>query len=186
MVLAKTKYPSLEKLALALFVASWKLRPYFQAHPIIVYTSHPLRQVLHRPETLRHLIQWFMELSQYKARYLPQIVVKGQAMVDFIVELTPSERKEAQSKPSPTTAKPTLAIYLIPIWELYVNGSSNNQGCRAGLILTSLKLERLRIEYTLWLAFKASNNEVEYEALLASLRLAKVVGFRHLHILSDS
>lgn len=50
MVLAKMRYPSLEKLALALLVASQKLRPYFQAHLVIVYISHPLRQVLHYPE----------------------------------------------------------------------------------------------------------------------------------------
>lgn len=39
----ETKYLSLEKLALALLVTSWKLRPYFQAHLIVVFTSHPLR-----------------------------------------------------------------------------------------------------------------------------------------------
>lgn len=66
-----------------------------------------------------------------------------------------------------------------------MDGSSNDRGCEAGLILSSLKLECLRIEYTLRLGFKASNNETEYETLLAGLRLAQVMGTKHLRIFSD-
>ena len=43
---AETRYLELEKLALALMVASRKLRSYFHAHPIEVLTNYPLRQVL--------------------------------------------------------------------------------------------------------------------------------------------
>ena len=39
---AETRYPEIEKLAVALIVAATKLRPYFQAHVILVPTSHPL------------------------------------------------------------------------------------------------------------------------------------------------
>ena len=39
---AESRYPSMEKLALSLVHASRKLRPYFQAHPIRVFTDHPL------------------------------------------------------------------------------------------------------------------------------------------------
>ncbi|XP_070019486.1 uncharacterized protein [Nicotiana sylvestris] len=42
---AETRYPQLEKLALALIMASKKLRPYFQCHPIAVVTSYPLRNI---------------------------------------------------------------------------------------------------------------------------------------------
>ena len=47
---AKTRYPELEKLALALVVASKKLRPYFHAHSIEVLTNFPLHKVLQKPE----------------------------------------------------------------------------------------------------------------------------------------
>lgn len=43
MVLVEIRYPNLEKLALTLLVASQKLRPDFQAHLIVVFTSHPLK-----------------------------------------------------------------------------------------------------------------------------------------------
>ena len=39
---AETRYTHLEQVAQALRVATKKLRPYFQAHPIVVLTSLPL------------------------------------------------------------------------------------------------------------------------------------------------
>lgn len=43
---AETRYPMIEKLAYALVTLARKLRQYFQAHPIVVLTNQPLRQVL--------------------------------------------------------------------------------------------------------------------------------------------
>ncbi|KAM2322261.1 hypothetical protein ACFXTH_018949 [Malus domestica] len=51
---------------------------------------------------------------------------------------------------------------------------SNQQGCGAGLVLTTP--DKVVIKYALRFKFKASNNEAEYEALLAGLRLAKHLG----------
>ncbi|KAL5552844.1 hypothetical protein UlMin_040245 [Ulmus minor] len=42
---AETWYPEIEKLALALMVVARKLRPYFQAHTIIIPTKFPLKQL---------------------------------------------------------------------------------------------------------------------------------------------
>ena len=42
----ETRYPELEKLALALMVTSRKLRSYFNAHLIEVLTNYPLCQVI--------------------------------------------------------------------------------------------------------------------------------------------
>ncbi|KAM1111386.1 hypothetical protein ACFX19_010660 [Malus domestica] len=42
------------------------------------------------------------------------------------------------------------------------------------------------LEHMITLCFKASNNEVEYEALLAGLRMAKDLAVRKLAIHSDS
>lgn len=64
--------------------------------------------------------------------------------------------------------------------------SSNNGRSGAGLILSSPIPECIRIEYALLLEFKASNNEVEYEALMVGLRLTQVVEARHHNIFSDS
>ena len=63
---AETRYPAIEKLANSLVLASRKLWPYFQAHPIIVYTNQPLRQVLQKPEAAGRLLKWAVELSQFE------------------------------------------------------------------------------------------------------------------------
>ncbi|KAM1145276.1 hypothetical protein ACFX2I_037228 [Malus domestica] len=44
-------------------------------------------------------------------------------------------------------------------------------GCGVGLVLTTP--DKVAMEYAILFKFKASNNEVEYEALIAGLRLAK-------------
>jgi len=46
---AETRYPTLEKLALAVITPARKLRPYFQSHSIVVFTDQLLRTVLHSP-----------------------------------------------------------------------------------------------------------------------------------------
>ena len=45
------RYPRMEKLAFALVMAARKLKPYFQAHTIIVLTDQPLKKAMSSPET---------------------------------------------------------------------------------------------------------------------------------------
>ncbi|KAM2970554.1 hypothetical protein FF2_017507 [Malus domestica] len=49
---AETRYSNIKKLAIASAMPARKLRPYFQAHSIIVLTNHPLRQILQSSDTL--------------------------------------------------------------------------------------------------------------------------------------
>ena len=80
----------MEKLILALVTTARWLRPYFQAHTIEIPTEHPMKQILHKPETSGRLIKWAIELSEFDIRYKPNTAVKGQVLVDFIMEFTPS------------------------------------------------------------------------------------------------
>nr|GEY42866.1 reverse transcriptase domain-containing protein [Tanacetum cinerariifolium] len=57
------------------------------------------------------------------------------------------------------------------VWKHFTEGSSNEGGSRAGLILTSPN--NVKFTYALRFEFKALNNVAEYEALLAILRIAK-------------
>ncbi|XP_072078058.1 uncharacterized protein [Arachis hypogaea] len=81
------------------------------------------------------------------------------------------KRQPAEQKGDPAT------------WSLYVGGSSNKSGNRAGVILESN--QGTRIELSLRFEFPTSNNQVEYEALLAGLKLAKEVGAERLMVFSD-
>ena len=62
--------------------------------------------------------------------------------------------------------------------------SYNKGGSRAGIILVSP--EGHRVHCTLRFGFKASNNEVEYSALIVGLNLAKEMKVESLEIYSDS
>ena len=81
----------MEKLVLALVTTARRLRPYFQAHTIEIPTEHPMKQILHKPETSGRLVKWAIELSEFDIRYKSRIVVKGQVLADFIMEFTSIE-----------------------------------------------------------------------------------------------
>ncbi|XP_020417963.1 uncharacterized protein LOC109948679 [Prunus persica] len=185
---AELRYPPLEQLALALVVSARRFRPYFQAHGIKVLTNQPLRQVLQKSETSSRLIKWVIELGEFDIQFMPRPAEKGQAIADFISELTPSK---AQLTPEPVTEiEMPMEVDAKrfdtsnPVWILHVDGSANQQGCGAGLVLTTL--EGLKIEYALRFNFRTSNNEAEYEALLVGLRLAKSMSAKQIRIHSDS
>ncbi|KAL5571713.1 hypothetical protein UlMin_021310 [Ulmus minor] len=111
---AETRYPEIEKLALALMVAARKLRPYFQAHTIIVPTKFPLKQVFQKPKASGRLAKWSIELGEFDIQFKPRTAIKGQALADFIAEFTytpeMSEKITTQTQNSQ--------------WKLYVDGSS--------------------------------------------------------------
>ncbi|XP_024190564.1 uncharacterized protein LOC112194575 [Rosa chinensis] len=166
---AESRYPDIEKIALALLVSARKLRHYFQAHSITVFTNHPLRQVLQKPETSGRLIKWAIELGEFDIKYQPQTAIKGQAAADFISESIPSQNPPLESPEplAPDTPPPGT-------WRLYVDGASNKKTSRAGILLISP--DDQVYEYALKFAFKASNNTAEYEALIAGLQIARELG----------
>ncbi|XP_021808608.1 uncharacterized protein LOC110752301 [Prunus avium] len=189
---AEIRYPQLEKLAYALVLSARKLRPYFQAHTVAVLTNLPLRQILQRPETSGRLVKWAIELSEFDKHYHPRPAEMGQVVADFISEMTTTSQEadpdDLVSEPASVApvAHPSEGVFnpTIPLWTLYVDCSSNRQGSGAGLVLKAP--DQTAIEYAICFQFQASNNEAEYEALLAGLRLAKDMGAKQLKICIDS
>ena len=84
---AETRYTHLERAALALRTAAQELRPYFQAHPVVVLTDLPLRGTIHKPNLSGRMARWAMELSEYGIQYKPRLSKKGQVLADFLVEI---------------------------------------------------------------------------------------------------
>ena len=68
---AEAKYPELEKQALALMVASKKLRPYFHTHSIEALNNYPLRQLLQKSEASGKLPKLEIELGQFEVNFSP-------------------------------------------------------------------------------------------------------------------
>ncbi|KAL0288940.1 UNVERIFIED_CONTAM: hypothetical protein Sradi_7084800 [Sesamum radiatum] len=156
-------------MALALVVTARRLRPYFLSHPIGVKTNTPLKQTLGKPDTSGRLVKWAVELSEYDISYMPRTTIKAQALADFISEMAEMTIKDASQDQR---------------WFLHVDGSSTTQGSGAGIVITTPQGEDL--EFAIKFDFKASNNEIEYEALVIGMRMAYETGARHLLICSDS
>ena len=92
-------------------------------------------------------------------------------MADFVVEYS---QKPAQDN------EPHKEEW----WTLQVDGASRSSGSGVGLLLQSQPREQL--EQSNRLGFPASNNEVEYEAILSGLNLALALAVSKLRIYSDS
>ncbi|GJW47702.1 reverse transcriptase domain-containing protein [Tanacetum coccineum] len=168
-------YTSMEKLVLALVHASKRLKRYFQAHPIIVITNQPIQQILSRPKVAGRLQKWRIELGEYAIHYRPRVSVKGQILADFIVERPEEDSSDTLMEVEEKLPEP---------WILFTDGSSCTDGSGAGLILTNP--EGIKFTYALRFRFDATNNEAEYEALIAGLRIAEQMGMKNLQVNVDS
>nr|XP_023918054.1 uncharacterized protein LOC112029605 [Quercus suber] len=168
---AEGRYPLIEKLAFALITASRKLRHYFQGHVVIVMTDHPLKKAMNKLEASGRLIQWAVELSEFDIRYQPTNAIKALALADFIAEFTPSyedlDEKEDSKK-----------------WVVHVDGSSTLYTGGIRVVLQSPEGDKLK--YKACLQYQTTNNEVEYEAFLKGLELARSVEASSVLVLGDS
>ncbi|GJV67269.1 reverse transcriptase domain-containing protein [Tanacetum coccineum] len=171
----EVNYTPMEKVVLALVHASKRLRRYFQAHPIIVITDQPIKNILSNPEVAGRMQKWSIQLGEFGIQYRPRVSVKGQVLADFIVERPEEEGQDDSAKEEePLPAQ----------WTLFTDGSSCVDGCGAGVILTDP--EGVEFTYALRFQFEATNNEAEYEALIAGLRIAERIGVQSLQVNVDS
>ena len=107
-----------------------------------------------------------------------------QVLADFIIECTLSDNNpedEVNDKiKQATTFKPDLTL----TWVLHIDKACNAQGSGTDLIL--INFEGVITEYALRFNFKALNNQVEYEALLAGLKIIKELDIDSLKIFTNS
>ncbi|XP_033139102.1 uncharacterized protein LOC117130186 [Brassica rapa] len=111
-----------------------------------------------------------IELGELDITDKNRTAAKSQVLADFLVELAP-ELEQDLALPSSN-------------WTLHVDGSSTNKGAGAGVQLQSPTGELIRQSFSF--GFPASNNEAEYESLIAGLRLAKAVKAKRLSAYCDS
>ena len=101
---------------------------------------------------------WAIKLSEFDVQYHPRTAIKGQAVANFIAEFTNMEGKGAEEPPH---------------WSIHTNGSFNKH--IGGISVVLYSPEGDEIKCMVQLDFPITNNETEYEALLARLDLAKAV-----------
>ena len=133
-------------------------------------TDHPLKKAVNKLEAAGRLIQWAVELNEFDIKYQLRHAIKAQALVDFIAEFTPSHND--------------LEVVQDKIWIIHVDGSSTQHAGGIGVVLQSPEGDRLT--YKVRLQYQTTNNEVEYEAFLKGLELAKSIEAKSVLIMGDS
>jgi len=87
------------------------------------------------------MVKWAVELSEFDIKYEPRGPIKGQIFADFVVELSSETVQSAGDGFR---------------WVFSVDGSSNQLGSGAGVILEGPN--GVLIEQSLKFTFKAGNN----------------------------
>ena len=116
----EVRYQALENAALAVVFSARRLRHYFQSFTVVVMTDMPIRKVLQKPDVAERMVRWAVELSEFDIQYEPRGPIKGQVYADFMVELSSGDAHQEEANFR---------------WVLSVDGSSNQQGSGAGVIL---------------------------------------------------
>ncbi|GKC96601.1 reverse transcriptase domain-containing protein, partial [Tanacetum coccineum] len=115
------------------------------------------------------MLKWKFQLEALDITYRPRTSTRDQILADFI-----AERPDEEDPPMET---PIEEVIPEP-WTLFTDRSSCLEGSGAGLILTSPEGEEFT--YALRFEFDESNNEAEYEALMAGLRIVEQMGVKNL------
>ncbi|XP_073051182.1 uncharacterized protein [Primulina eburnea] len=137
----------------------------------VYYVSHALKKG--RDKVLRvgevgfgfgRLVKWTTELGEYDIQYEPRTIIKTKPLADFLAEIVHHEDEGH--------------------WKVYVDGSSSKDGSGVELVLISPAGDEVKLAVRL--NVRESNNEAEYEAVLAGFRADRNVGAARVLVFSDS
>ena len=134
-----------------------------------------MKSVLWTADYTRRIALWNAILGAFDIKYMLRTSIKGQVLADLVAEFaeppveTLTELRGMEGKPVGVVFAPKP-----PCWKVYVDGTANQRGSGVGLVL--ITLERATIEKSLRLGFSATNNEVEYEALLQGMVMMQKMG----------
>jgi ribonuclease HI len=107
-------------------------------------------------------------LSEFDIRYQPAKAVKGQALVDLIVE----------------RINTGIAALSVRAWAMYFDGSACGDGCGIGILLVSPR--GATYSFSIRLPTPCTNNLAEYEAVRKGMELFLEAGAEEVEIIGDS
>ena len=109
--------------------------------------------------------------------YFPHKLVKGQSLANFLADHLSLEIKQEKDV--------ELGIYEVERrpWVLKFDVSNKENSTRAGIVIISPKGIKTTLSFNL--AFKCTNNQVEYEALMIGLEILLELGVQEVHIIRD-
>jgi ribonuclease HI len=133
--------------------------------------------MLHRPILRGKLGKWAYALIEYDLVFESLKTVKGQVVVDFIIE----HRVDIEHDDS-------LSLYTnfisCTLWKLYFDGSACSSGQGIGVVIISPNGDNF--EASSQLNYFFTNNQAEYEALLFGLEILASMKVRHGEAFGDS
>ncbi|GKD84109.1 reverse transcriptase domain-containing protein, partial [Tanacetum coccineum] len=145
---------------------------------ITVLTNSPIKQTLMKPEKSGRVAKWVIELGEHDIMFQER---GDETPKDFLIEVPLKDnKKEAEEKADTKPTKTELSCE----WKLFTNGAASSDGSGAGLML--IDPEGKEYTYALRFGFETTNNEAEYEALLAGLRISQEMEITSLEFFVDS
>ncbi|GKA19578.1 reverse transcriptase domain-containing protein [Tanacetum coccineum] len=168
---------SIESISVALFTR----REEGQAHTVAILTNSPIKQALINPEMSGRVAKWAIKLGEHGIVFRARCDSNKETPKDFLIEAPPDDNRKEVGRKADTKIEETK-----PSCErkLYTDRSSSSDGSGAGLILIDPKGKEYT--YVIRFEFETMNNEAEYKALLAGLRIAQEMEIVNFAIFVDS
>ena len=181
----EVRYLPLENAILVVVHVTHKLPHYFQSHTFVVLTQLPFWSLLRSANYTGRVAKWGIILEALDIKYMRCTSIKGQILADLVAEFAKSPLEKEIEKHNMDGKSIGMVSLQDPLsWRVYVDGVVNQRGSRVGLILISPK--KITMEKSLRLGFLATNNKVEYEALLVGMTMVQKMGGKAVEIFSDS
>jgi ribonuclease HI len=130
----------------------------------------PLGEIIRNHDANGRIVKWSVELRELDIEFCPRQVIKSQILADFVSEWTEMQMPPPKERPEH--------------WIMYFDGALNLKGAGVGVLFIFPQGGQLK--YVLQIDYKASNNGVEYEALMHGLLIAVSLGIKRLLAFGDS
>ena len=137
-----------------------------------------MKYMINRPLITGRIRKWSLAFSEFTLVYFPHKSVKGQASANFLVDHPSLEMQPEKDM--------EFGIYEVERrpWILKFDGSSTEKSARVGIAIISS--EGIKTTLSFNLAFKCTNNQAEYEALVIGLEILMELRAQEIHIIGDS
>ena len=102
---------------------------------MVVLTDQSLKAILHQPDTSNRMAKWVIKLNEFDIQYYLRPSMKAQVLADFVVECTVSDDKSDHKSDDKLEQVENSEVEPEFVWVLHIDGASNAQRSRVGLIL---------------------------------------------------
>lgn len=95
------------KASLTLLVGVRQLNQYSITHTIVIRKNHKIRKILYRLDLAKRMTKWLVKLSEFDIIFESRKALKGKALTNFVVEMTPASPEQGPSGPFLSMDPPT-------------------------------------------------------------------------------